>query len=792
MRRIASAPRRFQTVQTKKGSLPHSLLRQIAAIVEASDAAIFTISASGQITTWNPGAARFTGVDVTHALGAPLARMLAADEADRLEKALARACGGETVTWPHARFIAPGGTEKDTSLMLVPVRERDGRVAAIAGIAHDKIELTGLERALAEAEARWRRLVEQSPDQLMVTDAQGVIRYVNRTPAGQSTPDVVGRHAFEYAGESTREQARLAYERALSSQKPVDIEFQEDPQPGIPERRWYWVRLVPFVEPDGSATVVLSRRDITTRKRLETALINSEERYRLATEAGRMTVWRLEASTGHLETHGPLDPFGGYTNSDLSTLDAFTGIVFHEDRARVSSAIRASVEGRTDRFDLEFRIARKDGTTGWVASQGGSVRDLAGRVLALVGTTRDITEHRDAVERERLLESNLQQAQKLESLGVLAGGIAHDFNNLLTSILGNADLSLMELEPGSKARHYIETALQSARRAAELTQQMLVYSGKGRFVVQPVDLPSVVRDMLPLLQASVSKRCTIRLSLASALPSIDADLAQMHQVVMNLVTNASEAMGDRGGEIAISVGRHWCDRRSFSGAVYGMDNPEGEYVYLDVRDTGVGMSPEVRVRIFDPFFSTKFTGRGLGLPAVLGIVRGHRASIQVHSQPGKGTTVRVLFPASAARVAAGPVEAGARPAARTQGLALVVDDEDPVRRLAQDMLQRLGFEVVTAADGEQAIERFRERASEVTFVLLDLTMPRLDGEVCVRKLHEIRAGVPIVLTSGYDQQTVAARLAGLTLAGFLQKPYRFDDLASVVRTALKTSGQAKS
>jgi PAS domain S-box-containing protein len=776
---------------TKPGTPPPSLLRQILAIVEASDAAIFAMTPGGVVLTWNPGAERITGVAADAAVGAPLARVMSDREADELEDSLVRATGGEAVTWPHARFKGANGGETEISLILAPVRDGDGRVTAITGIGRDKTELTSVEQALAETEARWRRLIEHSPDHLMVTDQHGAIRYVSRTPAGQSREDVIGRHAFEFASGAAREQGRLAYERALSSGKPVDLEIQEDPQPGLPERRWYWVRLVPFVEPDGSATVVLSRRDITTRKRLEFALIDSEERYRLATEAGRMSVWRIDLATGHLEIHGPMDPFGGYTMDELATLDALIGVAHPEDRPRLSQALRACVEGRADRFDLEFRIAGREGRIGWVATQGGSVRDLNGRVLALVGTTRDITEHKESEARERALESKLQQAQKLESLGVLAGGIAHDFNNLLTSILGNADLSLMELEPGSRARHYIETALQSARRAAELTQQMLAYSGKGRFVVQPVNLAGVVHDMMPLLQASISKRSILRQLLAPTLPPIEADLPQLRQVVMNLVINASEAMGDHGGEITVSVGRQWCDRRAFADAVFGADNAEGEYVYLEVRDSGVGMTPEVRARIFDPFFSTKFTGRGLGLPAVLGIVRGHRGTIRVDSLPDKGTTFRVLFPAAMARAGTWPGGAGSRPATPSQGLALVVDDEEPVRMLACDMLQRLGFEVISAVDGQQALERFRERPADVTFVLLDLTMPRLDGEECVGKLREIRADVPILLTSGYDQQTVAVRLSSLNLAGFLQKPYRFEDLATAVRASIRPVAAAK-
>jgi PAS domain S-box-containing protein len=398
---------------------------------------------------------------------------------------------------------------------------------------------------------------------------------------------------------------------------------------------------------------------------------------------------------------------------------------------------------------------------------------------------RDITERRRAEDERLKLEAQIQQAQKLESLGVLAGGIAHDFNNLLTGILGYADLALMDLSPVSPARATIEQIEKSARRAAELTRQLLAYSGKGRFVVQPIDLSELVREMAYLLSISISKRCILKYEFADSLPRFEADAAQIRQIVMNLIINASEAIGEKSGVVAVLTGARTCDRAYLADSYLDENRPEGLYVYLEVADTGCGMTPETLARVFDPFFTTKFTGRGLGLAAVLGIVRGHKGAIKIDSVPGRGTTFRVLFPASertAARDDAAPAPA---PAWHSNGTVLVVDDEETVRALAGAMLEKAGFTVLTAAGGRQALKVFQARGDEIRAVLLDMTMPDMDGREVFRELRRIRPGVRVVLSSGYNEQEVTEPLAGLGLAGFIQKPYRLDDLLNGMRQAIE-------
>jgi two-component system, cell cycle sensor histidine kinase and response regulator CckA len=397
---------------------------------------------------------------------------------------------------------------------------------------------------------------------------------------------------------------------------------------------------------------------------------------------------------------------------------------------------------------------------------------------------RDSSERRRAEDERLKFLSQIQQTQKLESLGVLAGGIAHDFNNLLMAVLGHADLALDALPSSSEARDDLAEIRRAAQRATELCKQMLAYSGKGRFVIQPVEMQKVVEEMLHMLRVSISKNAILKLNFAANLPSVDADASQLRQVVMNLIVNASEAIGERSGVITLSTGAMDCDRAYLSEAWLDEQLPEGLYVFIEVADTGSGMDAETRTRIFDPFFTTKFTGRGLGLAAVLGIVRGHRGAVKVYSELGKGTTFKVLFPASQraeVREEASPV----RGIYEGKGTVLLVDDDESVRAVGRKMLERIGFTVVTAADGSEAIARFRERADDIICAIVDLTMPHVDGAETFRELRRMRPGVRVILSSGYNEQDVTQRFVGKGLAGFIQKPYQLSTLVSVLKEVLE-------
>jgi len=411
--------------------------------------------------------------------------------------------------------------------------------------------------------------------------------------------------------------------------------------------------------------------------------------------------------------------------------------------------------------------------------------ELDGRPV-LMGIVRDISERKRAERERQQLQQQMQQSQKLESLGVLAGGIAHDFNNLLMAILGNASLALMKMRPESPSLLHIEKIESAARRAAELTNQMLAYSGRGKFVVEPLTLSRVVAEMRHLLEAVVSKKVVLKYDFAGDIPRVEADAAQIRQVVMNLILNGSDAIGDRSGVISVTTGALKADRAYLTDTYMDWDLPEGYYVFLEVSDTGQGMDPATRSKIFDPFFTTKFSGRGLGLAAVLGIVRGHGGAIKVYSEPGRGTTVKVLLPAADEPREVKVVKPRAADDWRGEGLVLVVDDEEMIRETARMILEAAGFDVLLAEDGRDGVEVFREHADEICVVLLDMTMPHMGGEEAFTELRRIRSDVRVILSSGYNEQEATNRFAGKGLAGFIQKPYHPQDLAALLRGILES------
>ena len=467
------------------------------------------------------------------------------------------------------------------------------------------------------------------------------------------------------------------------------------------------------------------------------------------------------------------------------------GLVLRHVRALAAQANA----GASGRLDERFALARA------LADPGDELDDLARSLESLrtelVARIEELGERGDELSRDlkertaerdaAVLEQRLQQTQKLESLGLLAGGVAHDFNNLLVGILGNASLVFDELADRPDARARVGQLVKAGRRAADLTRQLLAYSGKGRFVVETIDLSSLIRELSDLLRTSLPERASLQLHLPDVGPFVHADATQLRQVVLNLITNASEALGADGGTVRVSTRAVMHDNESLLRSVGSTDLEPGSYVHIEVADTGAGMDAETQEQMFEPFFTTKESGHGLGLAATLGIVRGHGGLVKVYSEPGEGTTVQVLLPESPEGAPA--IRAGAAREAANQHLAprriLVVDDEELVRSLARAVLERAGHTVIDACDGEDALVQFEAAPDDVALVLLDMTMPRMSGVECLRGLRAIRPDLPVVLSSGYNEQDAVARVAGRGLAGFLQKPYTAAELLAKVDEALE-------
>ena len=395
--------------------------------------------------------------------------------------------------------------------------------------------------------------------------------------------------------------------------------------------------------------------------------------------------------------------------------------------------------------------------------------------------SRDISKRKQADAERRKLQEQLLHALKLEGLGVMAAGIAHDFNNLLTSMLGNASLARMQLPEESPVCSYLNEIEGAAKSAARLTSQMLAYSGKGRFDVQPLRLDSLVNETIHLLKTVVSKKVKICPKLDSA--SCEGDVSQVQQVIMNLITNASDAFQGEPGEVHVRTGMRKFDSANLFSPYVTNQIPAGEYVFIEVEDNGCGMSNETLAKIFDPFFSTKTMGRGLGLAAVLGIIRSHRGTIKVASEPGRGTTFEVLLPAIKGIVPQASTEAE-KVNSMGNGTIMIVDDEDFVRRFLSSCVAKAGFSVLTAADGCKALEVFHQHSAEISLVLLDLTMPRKGGLEVLKELREQSLDLPVLIMSGYSEHEISLQKGGTGPCEFIQKPFSPDELISRINSLL--------
>jgi PAS domain S-box-containing protein len=415
--------------------------------------------------------------------------------------------------------------------------------------------------------------------------------------------------------------------------------------------------------------------------------------------------------------------------------------------------------------------------------QTGALHDYEARVLPsgedeVQVIVRDVTD-------EKLQEGRLHQAQKLESLGVLAGGIAHDFNNLLTGMLAQSSLARLKLERGLPAFEHIDKAVVSAERAADLTRQLLAYAGKGKFQLISLDLNQLIYETSSLIETALPNRTELQLELGDPLLLLEADRGQIQQVVMNLVINAAEALPDGGGYVRITTASQIITAVDDSNIYMGANLPPGHYVALQVCDNGTGMDPKTLSRIFDPFFSTKVQGHGLGLAATLGIIRTHHGGIHVQSQPGVGTKFTLLFPAAAVQsVATVDNNMTLTPEHDPKQLVLVIDDEPSIREVVTDILVTEGLSVIVAASGQEGIERFRQQRSQIGLVLLDMKMPGLSGEETFRVLHQIDPMVKVILSSGYNETEVHRHFGESSIVGFLQKPYTLALLMQSVHAAL--------
>ena len=540
-------------------------------------------------------------------------------------------------------------------------------------------------------------------------------------------------------------------------------------------------------------------RDVTASINAVDALRTSQELLSESQRAAQIGSWDLDLATGILVWSEECYRHFGYCPGEIQPSHALLldRLVVAEDRALLEQHHAATLAAGALAQPLEFRIRRTDGSLRWLRVTGGVKCDAFGMPLRFLGTQQDITERKKNEEERLELERRLLHAQKLESLGLLAGGIAHDFNNLLSVILGNLDLARLEYGPDAQVHPYLSQAILAAQKATVLTHQMLAYSGRAHANRSTINLNAIVQDNALLLQTSASKLVSIDLALDQYLPPMVGNPAQIQQLIMNLMINAAEAIGDRSGTITLKSSRMDYDRQQLQSGRIEEPPAPGTFTCLDITDTGCGMDPTTVQRLFEPFFTTKARGRGLGMSAILGIVRSHRGTIFVDSTVGTGTTIRVLFPFAGEppSVNSMPQWSGARGAEShaelpaTRGFILVVDDEDAVRDVCARMLRKMSWRVLTAADGHQAIETFRTHAANITCVIVDLSMPDMNGVAACREIRKIKDDALVILSSGYtsEQPSVHHTIAE-GFSGFIQKPYDVQALENEIHRVLSGAG----
>jgi|GEM_PF-446724 len=752
---------------------------------ESSPLGIFEATLEGKALRANDAYARLLGFDSTQELVAQVTDAAAQIyvDPDRRQQVVKTVLEEPGTHYFENDYRRRDGTTFMGGLVMQAVRDSEGTPLYLFGFVQDVTERKRAEEALRENEQRYRLVVQTQRELVSRWLPDTTLTFVNNAYArfhGLSPDELVGRKWIDLVPDAEKAFLAPRYSDLAANPRVMETEYTQKAADG--SMRWFHWTDVPVHDDDGFLVEFQSVGwDMTDSRAAEEARQQSEESFRSLVELAPDAIFVSDEMGRFLEVNPAACAQLGYARDELlsKTLLDITSAEFI-DRTRQRLSTPSQQPGV-----FESGLTRIDGAL--IDVEIGSQKVVYRGSSAMLGVARDITERRRAEEERKKLEAKMQQAQKLECLGVLAGGIAHDFNNLLMVMLGHANLAARQTQTLSPVKENIREIERAAQRAAELCRQMLAYSGKGRGQTQRVHLRDLIEEMANMLDVSISKKAVLRFDFADGLPQIDADPSQLRQVIMNLILNASEAVGERSGVITISTGASYCDKAALADVWSGTDLPEGLYVHVEVADTGCGMDADTVSKVFDPFFTTKFAGRGLGLAAVLGIVKGHNGAVLVKSEPGKGTVFRVLLPPATGSEPAHKHAAGrAHKETALSGMVLLADDEETVRALERSMLEALGCEVVMAQDGRDAVEIMRSRGSEIDCVLLDLTMPHMNGIEAVSELRRLGWETPIVVCTGYDSAEVDQSFAGLDISGVVQKPFDLAALGDAVRKAMKT------
>ncbi len=544
---------------------------------------------------------------------------------------------------------------------------------------------------------------------------------------------------------------------------------------------------------DDSEHVLSFLIDVTEHRKIERALLEQQNFTSSLIQNSTVAMFVLDTNHHVKVWNKACENLTGFSYSDLVGSDNQWKAFYEFQQPTLADVI---IDGDFNRLPKLYTHVTKSiyavngyKAEGWFENINGKDRyfmieaapiyDSHGIMTHVLESISDLTE-------SKTLEQQFQQTQKLESLGVLAGGIAHDFNNILAAIIGYCSLVRMDYE---SAESHIPEIEKAAERAAELCRQMLTYAGKAQFTQHQINMPVLVDEMVKMLKSTLNQNAVITLNISHNIPVIKGDASQLRQIVMNLVINASEAISDAQGEIRVSLATATIIAGQSKKDHLGKTIPAGQYVCLEVSDTGCGMDEDTKQRVFEPFYTTKFTGRGLGMSAVLGIIAAHMGSLQLFSQPGQGSTFKVYLPVQISDSVEYQSHQHAASSAAWQdsGTVLLVEDEEQIKFIARIMLIKLGFTVIEASNGKEALELYSENAADITLVITDMGMPIMDGYALFRELKKLNPLLPIIISSGFGNSVVTSMIAREDIAGLVGKPYNFDQLRDVLKMVLKNN-----
>jgi PAS domain S-box-containing protein len=676
------------------------------------------------------------------------------------------------------RVIWPDGSVHWITGRWQVFRNATGEPTRMMGVNIDVTERKNMEEAVRKSEERLRLAIKATNDAIYDLDLKaGTVSWNDTYSALYGRPpETADSWQFWMDRIHPEERARTvdSLQAALhSGESSWTSEYRFRRADG----RWAYIYDRAYIARDTVGNpwrVIGAMQDLTEQKQVEAAMRESEERFRRVFEEGPLGIGLVGKDHRFLKVNNSLCQMVGYSEAEL-VQKTFAEITHPDDVRADEELARRLFRREIPFYHVQKRYVKKNGEIIWINLTATLILDADGEPLHGLGMVEEVTE----------LKRTQEEAfarQKLESLGTLASGIAHDFNNLLGGVLAQAELALGELAAGSRPDDELKAVRDVALRGSEIVRELMVYAGKETTAEGLVDVTRIVREMLELLKVSVSKHAAIKMELGDDIPAVRASAAQLRQIVMNLVTNASEAIGDHDGAIRVSTK---CIRAGRDGSGTILDRSADEsYLQLEVSDTGRGMSSEMQARVFDPFFTTKSAGRGLGLAVVQGIVRGLQGSIHITSELGKGTTFRILLPCADAKAAKthDPTSGDHELERLFEGkTALVVEDEAPLRKPVAVMLRKSGFRVFEAADGSSAIDLLRVSGGEIDVILLDMTIPGPSSREVVAEATKVRPDINVILTSAYSREMIADAMDAPQIRDFIRKPYQFGDLLHTLR-----------